>query len=145
MKWKCQCKCGKIQRIERYDLTHSKTKSCNACAKRKGCGEISGFYWANVKQAAKRRGIRFNLSIEKAWKKFLDQEKRCALSGVELVFTWRSENKEQTASLDRIDSSKGYTIDNIQWVHKDINNMKQAMSDSKFIELCTNVTLYRGA
>lgn len=142
--WKCQCRCGKVQLIERYDLTHSKTRSCNACAKRGGYGEISGFYWANVKQGAKRRNITFSLSIKRAWELFVQQEGRCALSGVELVFTWRSANKEQTASLDRIDSSKGYVIENVQWVHKDINNMKQAMTESKFIELCTNVVMHRG-
>ena len=30
-----------------------------------------------------------------------------------------------TASLDRIDSTKGYVRGNIQWVHKDINWFKR--------------------
>lgn len=41
-----------------------------------------------------------------------------------------------TASLDRIDSSKPYIIDNIQWVHKDINFMKRTYSHDYFIKLC---------
>ena len=41
-----------------------------------------------------------------------------------------------TASLDRIDSKLGYELNNIQWVHKDINMMKQAYTNNYFIEHC---------
>lgn len=41
-----------------------------------------------------------------------------------------------TASLDRIDSSKGYIEGNVQWVHKRINKMKLDDSDTEFIEWC---------
>jgi hypothetical protein len=43
---------------------------------------------------------------------------------------------EHTASLDRIDSSKGYCEDNVQWVHKDINRMKNTFDQDYFISLC---------
>lgn len=42
----------------------------------------------------------------------------------------------QTASLDRINSSIGYTIDNVQWVHKKINMMKMDLSQEEFINYC---------
>ena len=45
----------------------------------------------------------------------------------------------KTASLDRIDSNKGYTKDNVQFVHKDINWMKQDFEQNKFIEYCKKV------
>ena len=41
-----------------------------------------------------------------------------------------------TASLDRIDSNKGYVTDNIQWVHKDINYMKSDLDEQQFIHYC---------
>ena len=41
-----------------------------------------------------------------------------------------------TASLDRIDSKKGYTIDNVQWVYKKINMMKQNYDQKEFVNLC---------
>ena len=44
-----------------------------------------------------------------------------------------------TASLDRIDSSKGYVKGNVQWVHKDINKMKTDFEQSIFIKLCKSV------
>jgi hypothetical protein len=44
-----------------------------------------------------------------------------------------------TASLDRIDSSKGYEEGNIQWVHKHINFMKRTYSQEYFIDMCKKV------
>ena len=51
----------------------------------------------------------------------------------------KADLKLQTASLDRIDSTKGYSKDNIQWVHKDINCMKMDFSQQYFIDLCVKV------
>lgn len=45
-----------------------------------------------------------------------------------------------TASLDRIDNSKGYEEGNIQWVHKDVNFMKRTYSQEYFIKLCTLIS-----
>ena len=49
---------------------------------------------------------------------FLKQNKKCALTGLDIWFGISTKEKthgkkEQTASLDRIDSSKGYTKDNV--------------------------------
>ena len=46
------------------------------------------------------------------------------------------ELKTGTASLDRIDSSKGYIQGNIQWVHKRINQMKWDSEENDFINWC---------
>jgi len=45
-----------------------------------------------------------------------------------------------TASLDRIDSSKGYIEENVHWVHKRINVMKGNMSEQEFLNFCEAVT-----
>lgn len=47
------------------------------------------------------------------------------------------------ASLDRIDSSKGYIPGNVQWVDKRVNYMKQALPEGEFAELCRLVYLNR--
>ncbi len=39
-------------------------------------------------------------------------------------------------SVDRIDSNKGYTVDNIQLVCAIINRMKMNLSNDEFISLC---------
>lgn len=45
-----------------------------------------------------------------------------------------------TASPDRIDSSLGYTKDNVQWVHKDVNTIKWDLSHDRFVKLCKTIT-----
>lgn len=72
---------------------------------------------------------------------FINQNKKCNLTGLPIDFTEIRKNSNidfelMTASLDRIDSNKSYEIGNIQWVHKDINRMKWAFPQDKFINLC---------
>ena len=44
-----------------------------------------------------------------------------------------------TASLDRIDNSKGYHIDNVRWVLKDINMIRGSYDSEYFVKLCNLV------
>ena len=72
----------------------------------------------------------------------------CAYSGIALELPKSSGKSSQitTASLDRIDSSKGYIIGNIQFVSIAINRMKGEMSHEETIELCKIIALnYNGA
>lgn len=111
---------------------------------RKGYKDITGAYWWSVKNAAKVRNLDFNISIDYIWNLFTQQNERCALSGIEIKLSRYIEKQStQTASLDRIDSSKGYVIGNIQWVHKDINKMKQNFNETYFIDMCTLIAKNR--
>lgn len=106
---------------------------------------ISMRYWFSVTSQAKKRQIDIDISVDDAYNKFVDQNGKCAISGMDIYFkTLGQKATEQTASLDRIDSSKGYTKDNIQWVHKYINIMKWDLSQKEFIEWCTLVCNYQG-
>lgn len=105
----------------------------------KGYKKIQGQQWSAIKGAAKRRGLDFTITKEEAWKKYEDQNRKCALSGVNITMpddNFSYKIGDFSASLDRIDSSIGYTLSNIQWVHKTINIMKSSMTDKKFIEWC---------
>lgn len=46
---------------------------------------------------------------------------------------------ETTASLDRIQNDKGYIEGNVQWVHKDINRMKNIFEQNYFIDICKKI------
>jgi hypothetical protein len=76
-----------------------------------------------------------SLTIEQAWELYQKQEGKCALSGLPIFFPATNKG-EFTASLDRIDSSKGYIEGNVQWVHKDINIMKNKFPQDYFIKIC---------
>ena len=84
--------------------------------------------------------MELSITIEDAWNKYLQQNGKCALSGVDIMLRGQEMgisskyvHKKTTASLDRIDSSLGYTIDNIQWIHKDLNQMKSDRSMETFL------------
>lgn len=102
----------------------------------KGYQEIPGNYFYSVKRSAKRRKIKFKLSIKDIWNLFVKQNRHCALSGKSIHFQTKYELRNGTASLDRIDSTKGYVEGNVQWVHKDVNAMKMDLSTNEFFDYC---------
>ncbi len=71
---------------------------------------------------------------------YLKQDKKCALSGLLLNFPSIVGRNDGTASLDRIDSKKGYTIENCQWLHKDVNNLKWDFTQKEIIYYCKLIT-----
>jgi len=141
----CICDCGKTTILSAHQITSGKTKSCGCLKTRRragrfsGCGEIYGEFWYHIQYNAKRRKIKFDISIEDAWSLFLKQNRKCAISGLPLTFHSASKVWDGNASLDRIDSTKGYVSGNIQWLHKDINWMKQDYSQREFVNYCRAV------
>lgn len=102
---------------------------------------ITREYFSNVKQNAKKRGINFNIKPEDIWNCYISQDKRCALTGSQVSFSIKND-KFGTASIDRINSDKGYTIDNIQIVNKISNRLKMDMTESELFQLCKMVLDY---
>lgn len=148
--WICKCDCGKLKSVASKHLRGGYITSCG-CAKLsigntsrtwKGYGEVSGKYFTNTKKGAISRSLEFSITIEDMWNTFLKQNGKCALSGEPIYFGSRY-GDEQTASIDRIDSKLGYTIDNIQWVHKNVNLMKQNLSEDVFLEICKQIVKYK--
>lgn len=129
--FKYQCDCGKIGEISTSKI--GRNISCG-CALRKGCGEMNGSYFGKIKEHSVKRGIEFHITKEFLWDLFLKQNRKCALTGVELSFQSKSLVFDGTASLDRIDSSKHYTEDNVQWVHKTVNNIKQSLTEKELFD-----------
>jgi hypothetical protein len=148
--WTCQCECGNIKDIIGRSLTSKNTKSCGKCRgpadNWRGCGEISGAYWSHFKHGALKRNKTLDVSIEEVWDLFLKQDGKCAISGVPLRFERRyiKNPKRQTASLDRIDNSKGYVFDNVQWVHKVVNWMKRTLTEKELVEWCEAIYKNKG-
>lgn len=148
--WKCKCDCSKIVYVKSSYLHRNITKSCGCKTYGqnshlyKGYKELSHTYWTTLILSAQKRNLEFSINIKYAWEIFESQNKKCALSGEILLFA-KSPKKliEQTASLDRIDSSKGYVEGNVQWVHKMINRIKSDIDNNDFILWCAKVYKHR--
>lgn len=145
--WDCLCSCGRKHTVRAFGLTSGSTNSCG-CQRKKllrqahwqGAGELGLSYWSSIVRHAKERKIRVSISIQDAWKQYESQSGTCPLSGERLYFSNTSNSYDGTASLDRIDSSKGYVSGNIQWVHKTVNNMKQALPEKEFVAWCKKIS-----
>lgn len=143
-RWSCLCDCGKTTEINGSSLTRNLTTSCG-CYKhelctRQGYKDISYSHWRRLLQNAKQRGYAFEITPEYIWEVFENQDKKCVLSGLDIVFCSDSNKRhEQTASIDRINSNVGYVPGNIQIVHKVVNQMKSYLTDEEFIAFCNLV------
>lgn len=139
--WLCQCECGQTKIVRSTELIKGDTKSCgcgnryeNSCHYR-GIGKLAQSKFSHIKYNAIKRNLDFDISIEDAWNLFLEQDGKCYYTKKELILKTRNSGS-MTASLDRIDSSKGYVKGNIVWVHKDVNIMKNEYSHDYFLSLC---------
>lgn len=95
---------------------------------------ISSEQIGNMIRGAKERDLEFDITCDDIYAKYLNQDKKCALSGLEIIFS--KHRPLTTASIDRIDSGKGYTVDNIQIVHKDFNSLKSNFPEDKLFNMC---------
>lgn len=145
--WEVEClHCGRKRNVKRAD--HAKRhaeKICKFCSSRKNNpqGEHRGIrlsFIEKFKIQGKSRGKNWNLSHDDVADQADIQNRKCALSGVDLVFT--GDFNQITASLDRIDNKKGYEKGNIQWVHKQINMMRGILTLERFKELCSAVAIH---
>ena len=155
----CVCDCGQTREVFVWALIQGKTGSCGCDKSRytkttgernyafKGFKEIRFAYWNIIRSRAAARSIPFELTIEYAWGLYEQQHRLCALSGVGLAFGVNAGSKPSntTASLDRIDNSKGYVEGNVQWVHKTINLMRNVLPVGDFKDWCKRVALWTGA
>lgn len=125
----------------REDFLYSKQRRISWGIRRTGCGDISGRFWASIVMNARYRTLECDITPESVWNLFLQQDCRCALSGIPLRFNQPGEQQTMTtASLDRIDSSKGYIKGNVQWVHKIVQKMKWELSQEAFVQMCRLVS-----
>ena len=90
-----------------------------------------------IKNAKSRKEYLVSVNDLYLQKVYEDQKGLCAYTKLPLL---AAGNQLNTMSLDRIDSSKDYTEDNIQLVCVAINKMKLDMTEDRFIELCLLVT-----
>ena len=70
---------------------------------------------------------------------FYEQEGMCAITGQPMTHIRGQGRVNTNISIDRIDSTKGYTEDNVQLVCRIVNTMKLDMTDEEFKFWCSLV------
>lgn len=147
--WEAKCSCGYVSKIRVYPLLNGVTKSCKHCRPQSRAGELSPWwkgscefsitYYHGIMNSALKRGLEFNLEPEYLQNLFNKQNGRCRYSGLLLTLSKSNRDVSSTASLDRIDSSKGYVKGNVQWVHKKVNKMKMDITEEDFLFFCKEI------
>lgn len=145
-----ECDCGNVYTC--LGSTFKTTKCCALCSKAKrgpdhpsykGYKNVSAVYFSQIKLGAMKRKLEFTVTIEELADLYDRQGGKCAITNMPIILDTSKRRTElhhkNTASLDRIDSKLGYVTGNVQWVHKDINFMKQQFSMTYFLTLCKAV------
>ncbi len=146
--WVCRCDCGKETTVLALNLKSNHTQSCGCFQKenaRKACknrfslpflSAPTNKVFTRYKSSAKNKGIEFSISLDDF--KNITKNK-CFYCGIQ------PQNKEKHRTtepieknifvyngMDRIDSNKGYSIENIAPCCRQCNSAKSSLSLTNF-------------
>lgn len=121
-------------------------KKCKNKFIKEYCNTLDGYIkkiFRDMKNIADRKDVEVNIDIKHIENLWQEQDGKCALSGEKMTHISYKTNTILTnnynASIDLIDSTRGYTHDNIQLVSSIVNTVKCDMEMKQFIEMCRKV------
>jgi len=131
--WLCKCDCGRTKFARSSHLISGNTKSCGSCSHRKLHGQSSmNQIIASYKASALKRYLEYSLT---------DKEFR-NLTQLNCYYCGQPPSNIRSKSsaygeyiyngIDRIDNSRGYTIDNVVPCCSICNRAKDVMSKQEF-------------
>lgn len=145
-------RCGSLERYSRGGVLGR----CVACAKKTS---TTKYYYANrdqnmmdsnwrltklcqmAKARALKKGRDFSLTPHTLFRLWESQGGRCAISGIqfELAYSDNGGPNKHGPSLDRIDSSLGYTEDNVRLVTYHVNTALTSFGEEALINLAEQI------
>lgn len=141
--------CGKVQPLthEYFSKEHGKFRFiCRSCVNIHNkvmynikYNTLDGVLYLRCKKArgrAAEKHMKFDLTPEFLLELWNVQDGKCFYSGLEMSF---DRNDLYTVSVDRVDSNKGYTQDNVVLTAWSVNNMKSSYTVEEFLFLCASV------
>jgi len=145
--WKCRCDCGNefeakehtlINRFGCHSCTNKKTSTETALRKKKGVvhSGLKNRLLKDYKAGASKRGLDFELTFEE-FVSIMEQD--CHYCGAspevreyELQYMQKTQKPWAHNGVDRVDSNKGYTIDNVVPCCPKCNYAKHEMTEEEF-------------
>lgn len=138
--WLCKCECGKEKLIPTNQLNNGKHKSCGCFllqyrsinARKPNQQAAKTQIYCAYRSGAKRRNIEFNLDKED-FEKLISQ--KCVYCNIEPQTTIKKISGSYSYNgIDRVDNSKGYTLDNVVTCCETCNRAKLQMSKEEFLD-----------
>lgn len=141
--------CGKVQPLNQkyFSKEHGKFRTiCRNCVNAHNKEQynnrydtLPGVLYLRCKKARERahsKNMKFDLTPEFLMDLWNVQDGKCFYSGLEMTY---DRNDLYTVSVDRVDSNKGYTQDNVVLCCWSVNSMKNSYSTDEFLFLCNSV------
>lgn len=92
-----------------------------------------------TRRRSKEKNIYNDLTLDYLMYLWEKQDGKCALTGMQMTYKFYEGRVNTNLSVDRIDSAKGYSKDNVQLVCMAANQMKNDLSMEEFINMCASV------
>lgn len=89
-----------------------------------------------AKDRAKIHNLEFTITIEDLKKMWINQDGKCALSGIDMTYIFNKGRIPTNVSIDKIDHTKGYILNNIQLVCMACNQMKNDLTELELYNFC---------
>lgn len=133
-KYRTRCKTCVLELLSKSQPEKYKTKS------EKRSSSPKNFITGILNHACRRKQhLGFNLDLMFLLDLYESQKGFCAISGVEMTYLAGDGRRYTNISIDRIDSSKGYLRDNVQFVCDIVNVMKQQLTKNELLLWCNKI------
>ncbi len=156
--WNCLCDCENYKSVPTCRLNNGDTKSCGCfnleCSSKLNKGKISPYYKPNNYSAkykvfstyrcgASDRGIVFDLSFEDFEKMMVKNCHYCNSEPKKISQSSQSRSKIKYNGIDRVDSQKGYAVENCVPCCSRCNSAKSNSSLEEFEAWITQLIGFR--
>lgn len=93
----------------------------------------------SINDRCKKKGLKSEITKDYLYELLVKQNFKCALSGIEMTHIIGESRTITNISVDRIDSTIGYTKDNIQLVCMVVNQMKSDLTKEELLYWCKEI------
>jgi hypothetical protein len=152
-------RCKSYQNINEFwnnkgkEYRANKALACKTCERKRSkekrirqCNnDIETFLKASIKMShwnAQKRKLVYEISLKDLLNLWEKQNGICALSGESMTHIRGKGRVITNVSIDRIDSKKGYIVENIQLVCQFCNFIKNEFTDTELINWCKKIVEY---